>query len=81
MGSSCGAKSERRSVVLVVVKRDGSLVLVVDPTRRVVPCPQRGEPSRRQHSQSERHPLDLAWRGRTVRLRVRTRRWFCDVPT
>ena len=25
-------------------------------------------------------PLDLPWRGHTVRLRVHSRRWFCDVP-
>src|SRR5207245_969540 len=32
-------------------------------------------------SSYERRPLDLPWRGRTVRLRVRTRRWFCDQPS
>src|SRR5215210_6603849 len=80
MGAVAGAESERWYIVLVVVERDGSLVLVVEPTRVAVPCPQCGELSRRQHSRYERHPLDLPWRGKTVRMRVHTRRWFCDTP-
>src|SRR6266849_835138 len=78
---SLGAESERWCIVLVVVERDGSLVLVVEPTRVAVPCPQCDELSRRQHSWYERHPLDLPWRGKTVRMRVHSRRWFCDTPT
>jgi len=81
MAESLGAVSERWCVVLIVVERDGSMVLVVEPTRRAVPCPQCGELSRRQHSRYERHPLDLPWRGQIVHLRVHSRRWFCDTPT
>src|SRR6266851_9525565 len=81
MAESNGAESERWYIVLVVVERDGSLVLVVEPTRPSVPCPQCGGLSRRQHSRYERHPLDLPWRGKTVRMRIRSRRWFCDVST
>ena len=81
MAASLGAESERWCIVLVVVERDGSVVLVVEPTRVAVPCPQCGELSRRQHSRYERHPLDLPWRGQTVRMRVHSRRWFCDTPT
>ena len=81
MAASLGPESERRCIVLVVVERDGSLVLVVEPTRLAVPCPQCGELSRRQHSSYDLRPLDLAWRGHTVRLRVHSRRWFCDVPS
>jgi transposase len=81
MAASLGAESEGWCIVLVVVGRDGSLVLVAEPTRRAVPCPHCGELSRRQHSRYERNPLDLPWRGYTVRLRVHSRRWFCDVPT
>lgn len=66
---------------MIVVETDGSLVLVVEPTRVAVPCPQCGELSRRQHSRYERRPLDLPWRGQTVRMRVHSRRWFCDVRT
>src|ERR1044071_119976 len=73
-----GAESEHWCIVLVVVERDGSLVLVVEPTRAAVPCPQCGELSRRQHSWYQRHPLDLPWRGKVVRMRVHSRRWFCD---
>ena len=39
MAASVGAESERWNVVLIVVERDGSLVLVVEPTRVAVPCP------------------------------------------
>jgi hypothetical protein len=78
MAESLGAEADRWCIVLVVVERDGSLVLVVEPTRVAVPCPHCGELSRRQHSRYERHPLDLPWRGQTVRMRVHSRRWFCD---
>ena len=81
MAASVGAESERWNVVLIVVERDGCRVLVVEPTRAAVPCPHCGELSRRQHSRYERHPLDLPWRGRIVRMRVHSRRWFCDAPT
>lgn len=80
MAEFLGAATERWQIELVVVERDGSLVLVAEPTRTAVPCPSCGELSRRRHSRYERRPLDLPWRGRTVRLRVHTRRWFCDAP-
>jgi transposase len=73
-------ESEHWCIVLVVVERDGGLVLVAEPTRLAVPCPKCGELSRRQHSRFERRPLDLPWRGHTVRLKLHSRRWFCDVP-
>ena len=76
-----GAESERWCIVLIVVECDGSLALVVEPARAAVPCPQCGELSRRQHSRYERHLLDLPWRGKIVRMRVHSRRWFCDTPT
>ncbi len=81
MAPSAGAESDRWSIILVVVGRDGSLVLVVEPTRPAVACPGCGELSRRQHSRYERHPLDLPWRGQTVRMRIHSRRWFCDTPS
>jgi hypothetical protein len=81
MASSLGEEQERWCIVLVVVERHGSLVLVVEPTRFAVACPNCGELSRRQHSRYERRPLDLPWRGKTVRMRVHSRRWFCDVRT
>jgi hypothetical protein len=36
--------------------------------------------SRRRHSWYTRRAVDLPWRGATVLLRVRSRRWFCDEP-
>ena len=81
MANSFGAVTDRWCIVLIVVERDGSLVLVVEPTRTSVPCPHCGQLSRRQHSRYERRPLDLPWRGQTVRMRVHSRRWFCDAPT
>lgn len=65
-------------VELVEMTRDGALVLHLEPTREAVPCPTCGQPSTRPHSWYWRHPLDLPWRGTTVRLRIRTRRFFCD---
>jgi transposase len=80
MVESLGAESEHWCIVLIVVERDGSLALVAEPTRQAVPCPKCGELSGRQHSSYERRPLDLPWRGHTVRLKIHSRRWFCDVP-
>jgi hypothetical protein len=83
MAAAVGAESERWCIVLVVVEHDGSLVLIVEPTRLALPCPHCGELRRRQHSRYERHPLDLPWRGKTVRMRIRSRRWFLrrvDLP-
>lgn len=81
MATGVGAESERWCIVLVVVEHDGSLVLVVEPTRVAVPCPRGGELSRRQHSRYQRHPLDLPWRGKVVRIRGHSRRWFCDAAS
>ena len=36
-------ESEHWCIVLVVVERDGGLVLVAEPTRVAVPCPKCGE--------------------------------------
>jgi hypothetical protein len=74
MAPSVGAELERWSVVLVVVERDGSLVLHAEPTRTAVPCPVCGTLSNRQHSKYQRRPLDLPWRGAIVRMNVHTRR-------
>lgn len=77
---SLSGESEHWYIALIVVERDGSLVLVVEPIRQAALCPKCGELSRRQHSSYERRPLDLPWRGHPVRLKIRSRRWFCDVP-
>jgi zinc-finger of transposase IS204/IS1001/IS1096/IS1165 len=80
MAESLGAESGHWEIALVVVERGGSLVLVAEPTRDAVRRPKCGKLSQRQHSSYLRRPLDLPWRGHTVRLRVHSRRWFCDVP-
>jgi transposase len=77
---SPGGESEHWCIVLIVVEHDGSLILAAEPTRHAVPCPKCGELSRRPHSSYLRRPLDLPWRGHTVRLPVHSRRWFCDEP-
>jgi hypothetical protein len=57
-----GAVADRWQITLVVVEHDGSLVLVAEPARIAVPCPRRGELSRRSHSRYARRPVDLPWR-------------------
>jgi len=80
MAGSLGGGSDHWQIVLIIVEHNGNLVLVAEPTRQAVPCPKCGALSRRQHSGYFRRPLDLPWRGHTVRLRVHIRRWFCDAP-
>lgn len=67
-------------VVLVQIAPTGAVLLHLEPTRAAVPCPACGHLSARRHSWYERRPLDLPWRGVTVRLRIRTRRFFYDDP-
>jgi transposase len=43
-------------------------------------CPVCGEPSERVHSRVTRTLADLPWAGIAVRLRVQTRKCFCDNP-
>ena len=64
------------TITTITAERDGTLWLQVSPTRAAVPCPSCGRLSRRQHSWYQRGALDLPWRGATVRLLVRSRRWF-----
>ena len=42
MAESLGGDSEHWEIVLAVVERDGSLILVAEPTRQAVPCPKCG---------------------------------------
>lgn len=78
MGPSGIEKEHGWTFTTIVAEADGSVVLRVTPTRPAVPCPECGALSRRQHSWYTRRAMDLPWRGATVRLRVRSRRWFCD---
>jgi len=44
-----GAIADRWQIVLVIVERDGSLVIDAEPTRTAVACPVCGTVSHRQH--------------------------------
>ena len=54
--------------------------MVLDATGRAATgaCPACGTPSTRIHDRYQRHPLDLPWRGVTVRLLLTARRFCCD---
>jgi transposase len=80
MGPSGIEKEHGWTFTTIVAEADGSVVLRVMPTRQAVACPSCGVVSRRRHSWYTRRAMDLPWRGATVRLRVRSRRWFCDEP-
>lgn len=54
------------------------VTIVLKTTGPVAACPVCRQPSRRVHSRYTRVLADLPWQGRPVRLRVQTRRFFCD---
>src|SRR6185437_3733353 len=56
------------------------LIVSATARRRVVACPKCGHASTRIHSRYRRTLSDLPWHGLRVRLDVRVRRFFCDVP-
>jgi len=57
------------------------IVLMLSAVRRTVVCPGCVQPSSRIHSYYERRLGDLPWNGVPVRIRLRTRRFFCSTPT
>ncbi len=57
-----------------------SITLVVSSLRTAVPCPDCASPASRTHSGYSRTVADLPWNGVHVRLRLRTRKFFCDHP-
>jgi transposase len=56
------------------------LVVTARARRRIVACPACGHASARVHSRYRRSLADLPWHGLRVRLDLRVRRFFCDVP-
>jgi transposase len=54
------------------------IVLMLRAVRRTAACPGCTQPSSRIHSYYERRLADLPWNGVPVRIRVRTRRFFCN---
>ena len=78
MGPSGSGQEHDWVFTSIVAEGDGSVMLRVAPTRERAACPNCGVLSCRRHSWYTRRALDLPWRGAAVRLRVRSRRWFCD---
>jgi transposase len=58
--------------------RDGIVIFAVRTTRLSVSCPLCGCLSDRVHSHYQRMLLDLPWQGNAVKVRITTRRFFCD---
>jgi transposase len=54
------------------------IIIVLHAVRASVPCPECGQPCHRVHSYYERRLSDLPWNGIPVKIRLRTRRFFCD---
>ena len=55
----------------------GRIVMVLQTRRNEACCPLCGTPSRRVHSRYLRRLADLPWEGISVRIELRTRRFFC----
>ncbi len=69
-------------VETVDVEEDTStLCLKIRAQQKAGICPYCGQRSERIHSWYERHPQDVSCSGRTVRLQVSVRRFFCDNPS
>src|SRR5205085_11265672 len=60
--------------------RAPELIVTASARRRVVSCPLCGHASTRIHSRYRRTVADLPWHGLRVRLELRVRRFFCDLP-
>ena len=58
-----------------------SIVLHLSTTTQLVACPLCRLGSHRIHSHYKRTLTDLPWSRVTVRVRLRTRKFFCDNPT
>jgi len=57
------------------------LTIYASTTNLAAECPVCRQPSRRSHGYYTRTLADLPWCGTPVRLRVRVRKFFCDVPS
>jgi transposase len=74
----CPAATELR--VDVVACTASELIITASARRHVVRCPACGHATSRVHSRYQRTLRDLPWHGLRVRLVLRVRRFFCDVP-
>lgn len=57
-----------------------SITIQIAAKRPLACCPSCGEFSERIHSRYTRTLSDLPWHGVPVRIRLHTRRFFCDTP-
>jgi len=62
-----------------ITTTDEGVTLHLYATRRTAPCPSCRRRSRRVHSRYDRTIVDLPWGGTTIRLRLRVRRFVCQV--
>src|SRR5450631_4247456 len=65
-------------IVESITQLDDSILVTARAGIQVASCPLCGSPSRRVHSRYVREVSDLPCSGRSVRLRVRIRRYRCD---
>ena len=63
-----------------IVADAAGITLVVRTCRQQAVCPDCDQPTKRVHTWYTRELADLPWQGLAVRLRLHTRRWFCDHP-
>ncbi len=62
------------------IEQDEQGFVIEVRVRQIARCPDCGKRSHSLHSHYQRHLQDLPWQGRTVRLRVRARRFRCRNP-
>src|SRR5664279_1164611 len=67
-------------IVESVAQLDDTILVTPRAGIQVATCPLCASPSRRVHSRYVRQFSDLPCSGRSVRLRVATRRFCCDTP-
>ena len=60
--------------------RLGVAEIIVSSARPMGHCPRCGMPAARVHSRYERTLQDLPWQGTRVKIRWRSRKFFCDTP-
>jgi transposase len=60
-----------------IIPQAGEITLVVETAKTKAVCPDCQTTSTRLHSRYERRLADLPWAGTAVRLRLRTRKFFC----
>src|SRR5947209_2321869 len=56
------------------------IVVILTTTRPTAACPACARMAARVHSRYDRTVADLPWNTVRVRLRIRSRRFFCDQP-